>query len=69
MSPEEINKGMDARFDEEITKAGTSGKTPEITEGKRQLSEQIAQTTNMKEKIALYQEFLRGLSIQVSTQE
>lgn len=67
MTEETINKGMDARFDAEIKKAGISGQTPEITEGKMKLSEQIAKTPDMKEKIALYQEFLDGLSSQVGT--
>lgn len=67
MTEEAINKGMDARFDAEIKKAGISGQTPEITEGKMKLSEQIAKTPDMKEKIALYQEFLDSLSSQVGT--
>lgn len=56
---------MDDRFDKEIQKAGLSGQTSEITEGRKQLSEQIAKTTDMKEKIALYQEFLDGLKSEV----
>ncbi|MDD5376610.1 MAG: hypothetical protein PHH16_00670 [Candidatus Gracilibacteria bacterium] len=67
ITPDDINSAMDARFTAEIGKAGLSGQTSEMTEGKKQLSEQIAKTTDMKEKIALYQEFLDGLKSGVGT--
>lgn len=67
MTPDEINKGMNARFDAEISKVWNSGQTLEITEAKRQLSEKIEKTTDMKEKIALFQEFLNSLEAKTGT--
>lgn len=67
MTPDEINKGMNARFDQEIAKAGSSGQTSEITEAKKQLSEKIGKTTDMKEKIALFQEFLSSMEEKTGT--
>lgn len=67
VTPEMVNDAMTRSFDTEINKAGTSGKTTEISQAKADLSEKISKTTDMKEKIALYQEFLNELKGNVGT--
>lgn len=65
---EDIDTAMNNRFDTELAKAGTSAETPEMKTRKDQLSKDIQNTKDMKEKIALYQAFLDGLKGDVGTQ-